>query len=121
MTQPLDLDAIEARTNAATEPVKARHVSLLRQMIAHSVGITRGPANTTGAHADAAVNAWWAHRLLSALAEAIPDELPALLADISEELEMGYAFDSACDAAEAIGIDVDALADHAEAKFSARS
>lgn len=111
MTQP----------QADAQIVKARHESFLRQTIVHSIGLTRGPANTTGAHADAAVNAWWAHRLLSALAEAIPDEIPALLADISDELQMGYAHEAAYEDARALGIDVDALETHAEAKFAGTS
>lgn len=108
-------------TTRAAEPIKARHESFLRQTIVHSVGIVRGPRIATGAHADAAVNAWWANRLLAALADAIPNELPSLLADISEELEMGYAEEAAYEAARALGIDVTALVAHAGAKFAAAS
>jgi len=100
------------------DPVRARHDSLLRQTIAHNVGMTRDPRNVMGLHADAAVNAWWAHRLLTALTEAAPNMVPALLADISEELEMGYAFDAAREDAGAIGIDADALTASIEARFA---
>jgi hypothetical protein len=98
---------------------RARQEIFLRQTIAHSIGIARGPQGTTGAHADAAVNAWWAHRLLAALTTAMPAaDLTVLLDDVSEELQMGYADEAAWDTAGALGIDVDALAAHAEAKFT---
>ncbi|MFJ2191577.1 hypothetical protein ACIOJE_27210 [Kitasatospora sp. NPDC087861] len=99
--------------------IRARHEIFLRQTIAHSVGIARGPRGTTGAHADAAVNAWWAHRLLGALAGVMPAaDLSVLLDDISEELEMGDAHEAAYVDAVGIGIDVDGLTAHAEAKFT---
>jgi hypothetical protein len=98
---------------------RARHEIFLRQTIAHGVGVARGPRGTTGAHADASVNAWWAHRLLGALATAMPaTALADLLDDISEELQMGDAHEAAYVDAVAIGIDVDALTAHAEAKFT---
>lgn len=102
------------------DAIRAHDGNFLRQTIAHTIGITAGPRGTTGIHADAAVNAWWAHRLLTALTEAIPDQVPALLADISDELQMGYAFDAAREAATAAGIDVDALTDHAATRFTTK-
>lgn|SRR5678816_3506895 len=109
MTEPQPLDLA---------PIHARHESFLRQTIVHSVGMIRTPAGTMGAHADASVNAWWAHRLLAALAESAPDQVLAIVADISNELEMGDAHQSAYEDALAIGIDVDALIAHAEDKFA---
>ncbi|MFD0405528.1 hypothetical protein [Kitasatospora sp. NPDC127116] len=102
-----------------TDVTRARHEIFLRQTIAHSVGIARGPRGITGAHADASINAWWAHRLLGALASVMQAaDLALLLDDISEELQKGDAHEAAYDDAEAIGIDVAALAAHAEAKFT---
>ena len=111
-----------SETITTTDPITDLHESLLRQMIVHSIGITKDRAGTLSIHADAAVNAWWAHRLLKALARVVPaDELSALLADISDELEMGRAHGASWKAAAAIGIDVDALMANAEATFAARS
>ncbi|MEU8920385.1 hypothetical protein AB0D10_05515 [Kitasatospora sp. NPDC048545] len=59
-------------TQSVTDATRTRHEIFLRQTIAHAVGIARGPRGTTGAYADASVNAWWAHRLLGALADVIP-------------------------------------------------
>jgi hypothetical protein len=101
------------------EQIAARHEIFLRQTIAHGIGVVRGPRGTTAAHADASVNAWWAHCLLAALANVIPaTDLAELLDGISEELEMGDAHEAAYDDAVAIGIDVDALTAHVEAKFA---
>ncbi|MGW2371753.1 hypothetical protein [Kitasatospora sp. NPDC001683] len=106
-------------TQPSTDITRSRHEIFLRQTIAHGVGVVRGPRGTTGAHADASVNAWWAHRLLNALANVMPEEtLAALLDDISEELEMGDAHEAAYFDAVALGIDVDALTVHVEAKFT---
>jgi hypothetical protein len=106
-------------TTAQPDPVRARYEIFLRQAIAHNVGIVRRGGTELAAHADASVNAWWAHRLLLALAEAAPDTLPALLADISAELERGGAHGAAWDAAIAAGIDPEALTAHMEARFAA--
>lgn len=108
-------------TNNTITPdlVRARHEVFLRQTIAHNVGIVKAPRGAAGAHADAAVNAWWAHRLLAALADAVPERLPALLASISEELESGEAHEAAWEDAKALGIDADALSAHMESKFGA--
>jgi hypothetical protein len=100
------------------KPVHDLHETFLRQTIFHSTGMTMDPRNLMGLHADASINAWWAHRLLTALAEAIPDQLPALIADISEQLEMGHAHEASFEDATAIGLDVDELVRHAEAKFA---
>lgn len=105
--------------HTTTDPVRTRREMFLRQTIAHNVGIVRAPRAAAGAHADAAVNAWWAHRLLAALADAVPDSLPALLADISAELEMGEAHEAAWEAALVAGIDPEALTAHVEARFAA--
>jgi hypothetical protein len=106
-------------TTTQSEPVRARYEIFLRQTIAHNVGIVRTGGTEFAAHADASVNAWWAHRLLLALAEAAPDTLPDLLADISAELERGGAHGAAWDAALAAGIDPEALTAHMEARFAA--
>jgi hypothetical protein len=105
-----------------TDPIRDLHEIFLRQTITHSVGMTMDPRNVMGLHADAAVNAWWAHRLFTALTAAIPaDKLHALIADISEELEMGHAHQASFEDATAIGIDVEALVQRTEAKFAASS
>lgn len=97
------------------DPVRTRREMFLRQTIGHSVGIVRTAGTEFAAHADASVNAWWAYRLLLALAEAAPDTLFATLADISDELEMGEAHEAAW----AAGIDPEALTAHTEARFAA--
>jgi len=105
-------------TTTQPDPVRARHEMFLRQTIAHNVGIVRSSGTEFAAHADASVNAWWAYRLLQALADAAPDTLPDLLKDISFELQMGGAHEAAWEAALAAGIDPEALTAHVEARFA---
>lgn len=102
-----------------TDTIAARREAFLRQNIVHTVGMTRDPRNILGVHADASVNAWWGLRLLNYIAATAPDKLPALLADISDELEMGYAEEIAFEQATAAGLDPDAIARHAEQTFAA--